>query len=128
LGKEAELDAILVAWTACRPAVSTWTRAGQGAHECRGALMAERRELSDRILVQQIIERKMTVLAIGLGMQQVNAAMGGRLPPSADHQPKSMPHFDPSGGPHHMILLEQTQRSTRFTAAATASTAGTIRQ
>jgi putative glutamine amidotransferase len=70
--------------------------------------MAERRELSDRILVQQIIERKMPVLAIGLGMQQVNAAMGGSLFLHLPiDQPKAMPHFDPSGGPHrHMILLE----------------------
>jgi putative glutamine amidotransferase len=58
--------------------------------------------------VQKIIERKMSVLAIGLGMQQLNTMMGGtlflHLPVD---QPKSMPHFDPSGGPHrHIILLE----------------------
>jgi len=74
--------------------------------------MAERRELSDRMLVQKIIERQMPVLAIGLGMQQLNTLMGGslflHLPVD---QPKSMPHFDPSGGPHrHIVMLEPNTR------------------
>ena len=74
--------------------------------------MAERRELSDRLLIESIIERQMPVLAIGLGMQQINTLMGGtlflHLP--IDH-PKSMPHFDPSGGPHrHIVLLEPNTR------------------
>jgi gamma-glutamyl-gamma-aminobutyrate hydrolase PuuD len=34
--------------------------------------MAERRELSDRQLVHCLLERQMPLLAIGLGMQQLN--------------------------------------------------------
>ena len=50
----------------------------------------------------------MSVLAIGLGMQQLNVLMGGslfvHLPLDC---PKALPHFDPSGGPHrHMVTLE----------------------
>ncbi len=74
--------------------------------------MSERREASDRLLVQSIVERQMPLLAIGLGMQQLNVSMGGtlylHLP--VDY-PKSMPHFDPSGGPHrHMVILEEESR------------------
>jgi len=74
--------------------------------------MAERREISDRLLVQSVIDREMPVLAIGLGMQQLNNLMGGslflHLPVD---QPKALPHFDPSGGPHrHMVMLEPDSR------------------
>jgi putative glutamine amidotransferase len=74
--------------------------------------MAERREASDRMLVQKVIQRRMPVMGIGLGMQQLNTLMGGtlflHLPIDV---PKSMPHFDPSGGPHrHIILLEPNTR------------------
>jgi putative glutamine amidotransferase len=71
-------------------------------------LMADRRDANDRILVRRVIEREVPVLAIGVGMQQLNVLMGGTL---FLHLPldvaKSMPHFDPSGGPHrHIVLLE----------------------
>ncbi len=74
--------------------------------------MAERREESDRVLVQRIIQRQMPVLGIGLGMQQLNAALGGshylHLP---EDLPRSLPHFDPTGGPHrHAVLLEPGTR------------------
>lgn len=70
--------------------------------------MAERRDLSDRILVRRVIERQMPVMAIGVGMQQLNVATGGtmflHLPTDV---PKSLPHFDPAGGPHrHLVMLE----------------------
>ena len=70
--------------------------------------MADRRDANDRILVRRVIEREIPVLAIGVGMQQLNVLMGGTL---FLHLPldvvKSMPHFDPSGGPHrHIVLLE----------------------
>ena len=50
--------------------------------------------------------------AVGLGMQQLNMATGGsmflHLP---EDQPKALPHFDTSGGPHrHAILLEPNSR------------------
>jgi putative glutamine amidotransferase len=75
--------------------------------------MAERREESDRILVRRVVERQVPVLAIGLGMQQLNVALGGslylHLP---EDQPRAMPHHDPSSsGPHrHAVLLEPGTR------------------
>ena len=70
--------------------------------------MAERRELNDRLLLQKVIDRRMPVLAIGVGMQQLNCLLGGTLHLHLPFDmPKAMPHFDPSGGPHrHMVLLE----------------------
>jgi putative glutamine amidotransferase len=70
--------------------------------------MADRRDASDRILIRRVIEREIPVLAIGVGMQQVNVLMGGTLFLHLPTEfPKSMPHFDPSGGPHrHIVLLE----------------------
>jgi putative glutamine amidotransferase len=74
--------------------------------------MADRRDASDRILVRRVIEREIPVLAIGVGMQQLNVLMGGtlflHLPTDV---PKALPHFDPSGGPHrHIVLLEPNTR------------------
>jgi putative glutamine amidotransferase len=70
--------------------------------------MADRRDQSDRILIRRIIERKIPVMAIGVGMQQINVLLGGTL---HNHLPidiaKAMPHFDPQGGPHrHSVMLE----------------------
>ena len=53
-------------------------RAGQPAHRAVQP-MAERREQNDRLLVGQIVARKMPVLAIGLGMQELNVVCGGSL-------------------------------------------------
>ena len=58
------------------------------------------------------MERQMPVLAIGVGMQLLNVELGGslflHLP---EEQPKALPHFDPSGGPHrHIINLEPNTR------------------
>jgi putative glutamine amidotransferase len=74
--------------------------------------MAERREEHDRILVRCVVERQMPVLAIGLGMQQLNAACGGNLYLHLpEDQPRALPHFDASGGPHrHAVLLEPDTR------------------
>ncbi len=74
--------------------------------------MAERREANDRLLVRHVVERQLPVLAIGLGMQQVNAICGGslylHLP---EDQPRALPHFDATGGPHrHAVLLEPETR------------------
>jgi putative glutamine amidotransferase len=75
--------------------------------------MPERREESDRILVRRVVERQIPVLAIGLGMQQLNAACGGSLYLHIpEDQPRAMPHRDPSStGPHrHAVLLEPNTR------------------
>jgi putative glutamine amidotransferase len=70
--------------------------------------MHPRREDVDRYLVERVVERRLPLLAIGSSMQLLNVYLGGtlflHLP--ADN-PKAMPHFDPSGGPHrHMVNVE----------------------
>jgi putative glutamine amidotransferase len=75
--------------------------------------MAERREESDRVLVRRVVERRLPLLGIGLGMQQLNAACGGTLHLHIpEDQPRAMPHRDPSSsGPHrHAVLLEPGTR------------------
>ena len=74
--------------------------------------MAARREESDRLLLRRVLDRKMPLLAVGVGMQQLNVMQGGtlflHLP---EEMPKSLPHFDPTGGPHrHIVLLEPKTR------------------
>ena len=66
----------------------------------------ERREQSDRVLCKLVQQRKMPVLGIGLGMQQMAVCYGGgiyqHLP---EDLPKSIPHFDPQGGMHRHIVV-----------------------
>jgi putative glutamine amidotransferase len=74
--------------------------------------MAERREDNDRVLLNGLIGRRLPVLGIGLGMQQLNLACKGtlylHLP---EEQPRALPHHDPSGGPHrHAVLIEPGTR------------------
>jgi putative glutamine amidotransferase len=74
--------------------------------------LAERRDAADRGLVRRILDRQMPVLAIGLGVQQLNVALGGslylHLP---DDFPRGLPHLDLTGGPHrHLVLLEPGTR------------------
>ena len=61
-------------------------------------LMAERRDDSDRCLIRHILERRIPVLGVGLGLQQINVALGGtlylHLP---EEQPRAMPHRDAAG-------------------------------
>ncbi len=75
-------------------------------------LLAERRDVSDRRLVRQLLERQLPLLGIGLGMQQVNVALGGTLfQHLPEDLPRTLPHYDPSGGPHrHTVLLEPGTR------------------
>lgn len=75
-------------------------------------LMPERRDESDRQLVRRLLERRMPILAIGLGMQQLNVALGGtlflHLP---EDMPRCLPHRDPAGQPHrHVCTLEPGTR------------------
>jgi putative glutamine amidotransferase len=71
--------------------------------------MPTRREDSDRYLLTKVVERRMPVLAIGVGMQLLNVHFGGTLfAHLPTDNPKAMPHFDPTGGPHrHMVLVEK---------------------
>ena len=63
-------------------------------------------------LSKEEFERQVPVLGIGLGMQQLNAALGGSLYLHlAEEQPRALPHYDPTGGPHHhAVLLEPNTR------------------
>jgi putative glutamine amidotransferase len=87
-------------------------RYGQPTHPAVQPMPAHREE-NDRLLVKLIVQRKIPVLGIGLGMQQLNNACGGslylHLP---EEQPRAMPHSDPScEGPHrHAVLLEPNTR------------------
>jgi putative glutamine amidotransferase len=75
-------------------------------------LLPERRDLSDRRLVRLLLERRLPLLGIGLGMQQINVALGGTLfMHLPEDQPRGLPHYDPTGGPHrHTILVEPGTR------------------
>jgi putative glutamine amidotransferase len=86
-------------------------RAGQPTHPSV-LPMPERREAADRRLLQAVLDRRMPLLAIGVGMQMLNVICGGslflHLP---EDQPKALPHFDPTGAPHrHTVLLEPNTR------------------
>jgi putative glutamine amidotransferase len=74
--------------------------------------MAERREESDRLLVQDLLDRQMPLLAVGVGMQEINAACGGTLYLHLPEDlPRALPHRDGTGGPHrHAVLLEANTR------------------
>jgi putative glutamine amidotransferase len=74
--------------------------------------LPERRDESDRLLVRRVLERRLPLLAIGLGMQQLNVACGGTLYVHLPHDmPRAMPHRDPTGAPHrHLVLIESGTR------------------
>jgi putative glutamine amidotransferase len=74
--------------------------------------MAARREDADRHLLTRIFERKVPVLGIGLGMQQLNVFACGTLHLHLPtDNPKAFPHFDQTGAPHrHMVLIEPNTR------------------
>ena len=75
--------------------------------------MCERREENDRLLVRRLLARQTPVLGVGVGMHQLNVALGGslflHLP---EEQPRGLPHSDPScHGPHrHTVLLQPNTR------------------
>jgi putative glutamine amidotransferase len=75
-------------------------------------LMPERRDDSDRLLLRRLLERRLPILAIGLGMQQLNVALGGTLYLHLPEElPRALPHRDPSGVAHrHAVLLEPGTR------------------
>jgi putative glutamine amidotransferase len=75
--------------------------------------VAERRDDSDRALVRRLVERRLPLLAIGLGMQQLNVVCGGSLYLHLPEDlPRCLPHRDPTGAPHrHTILIEPGTRT-----------------
>jgi putative glutamine amidotransferase len=74
--------------------------------------LPERRDEGDRLLLRRLLERKAPLLAVGLGMQQLNVACGGTLYLHLPEDlPRAMPHRDPTGYPHrHTILVEPNSR------------------
>jgi putative glutamine amidotransferase len=70
--------------------------------------MAARREENDQILIKLLLQRRLPLLGIGLGMQQINVALGGNLfLHLPEDLPRAMPHLDPMGGAHrHIVNLE----------------------
>ena len=75
-------------------------RLGMAPHPAVKVVPA-RREDSDRLLIRMVAERKMPVLAVGLGMQLINVMFGGtiylHLP---EDLPRALPHRDALGGSH----------------------------
>ena len=102
--------------------VTTWTRARWAWASPHPAVtvVPERRELADRLLCKVVQQRRMPVLGIGLGMQELNVVAGGglflHLP---EDMPKSIPHRDPHGGAHrHTVVMQPgTRLESRFTRA-----------
>jgi putative glutamine amidotransferase len=86
-------------------------RNGQPPHPAAQP-MAERREDNDRILVRRVIDRQLPVLGIALGMQQLNATLGGSLYLHIPADlPRALPHRDPECGTHrHAVLIEPNTR------------------
>jgi putative glutamine amidotransferase len=114
LGKEIDLDSLLEpldGFLLCGGLDIDPKRLGQPSHAAVHP-MAQRREESDRRLLRRLIDRQTPLLAIGLGMQQLNVAQGGSLYLHLPEElPRSLPHRDPSGGAHrHSVLLEPGTR------------------
>ena len=78
--------------------------------------IAARREDADRLLAQLVLDRQMPLLAVSLGMQILNVICGGTLHLHLPEDlPRSLPHFDPLGGPHrHALLVEPNTRVDRI--------------
>ncbi|QDV23986.1 gamma-glutamyl-gamma-aminobutyrate hydrolase family protein [Aureliella helgolandensis] len=70
--------------------------------------MEARRETFDRRLAQEVVERRIPVLAIGSGMQLLNVTCGGNLfLHIPEDLPGSLPHRDPQDPFHrHSLVVE----------------------
>lgn len=114
LGKERELNAFLdkvSGFVLCGGQDLDPRRHGLPTHPAV-RLMPERRDDSDRALVRLLLARRMPLLGIGVGAQQINVATGGtlflHLP---EDLPRAMPHADPTGGVHrHLVLIKPNTR------------------
>jgi len=70
--------------------------------------METRRERFDRKLVREIVEKRVPVLAIGVGMQLLNCTCGGNLYLHIpEDRPDALPHRDPQDPQHrHSLIIE----------------------
>lgn len=69
-------------------------------------LLDERRETFDRMLVRQLVERRMPTFGIGAGMQLLNVHCGGNLfYHLPEDMPKAVPHKDPQDAAHRHTLM-----------------------
>ena len=73
---------------------------------CR--LMERRREVFDRMLAQLVVDRKMPVFGIGVGMQLLNVVTGGNLfLHIPEDLPNAIPHVDQQDiGHRHTLNIE----------------------
>ncbi|MEM6689082.1 MAG: gamma-glutamyl-gamma-aminobutyrate hydrolase family protein [Planctomycetota bacterium] len=63
------------------------------------------REASDRMLINEIAERRMPLLGIGTGMQLLNIQQGGNLfLDISEDLPNAVPHLDPHDANHRHTL------------------------
>jgi len=71
--------------------------------------MDERRETFDRWLVDKIVERRMSVLGVGTGMQLLNISLGGTLFLHIPEDiPRALPHRDSMDPNHrHGLVIEK---------------------
>ena len=75
--------------------------------------MPEQREDHDRLVLRQLLRRRMPLLGVGVGMQLLNVMCGGSLIMHLPEEcPRAMPHCDPScTGPHrHLVTLKPGTR------------------
>src|SRR5690606_39994828 len=71
----------------------------------------ERRENADRLLCKLIQQRKMPVLGVGLGMEEMAVCYGGGLYQHLPEDlPRCIPHRDPQGGEHRHIVMRSEER------------------
>jgi len=69
-------------------------------------LLDSRREDFDRVLMRAAADRRMPILAIGVGMQLLNVSQGGNLfLHLPEDLPKSIPHKDPLDAAHRHALV-----------------------
>ncbi len=114
LGKEADLDAYLdcLHGLVLSGGLDLDPRRVQQPPHSAVVPMAERRELSDRLLVRRAVARRLPLLAIGVGMHQLNQHLGGTLYLHLPEDlPRALPHRDPHGEPHrHLVLVQPDTR------------------
>jgi putative glutamine amidotransferase len=114
LGQHAELDALLDLVDGVILAGGQDVDPRRWGHPTHPSVqpMAVRRDDNDKLLLQRVIARHLPLLAVGVGMHQLNLTCGGtlflHLP---EEQPRALPHKDAGGGPHrHAVLLEPGTR------------------